>query len=103
VADWGSVAPYRAAIVPIGDGEVRTVAEGLQDELGRDCLLFDDDGQSVGERFAESELLGIPAKIVLGNGYRETGAVEIEYRDGTSETVAVDEVANVVGRFGAEG
>jgi len=103
VTDWGSVAPYRAAIVPIGDGEVRTVAEGLQDELGRDCLLFDDDGQSVGERFAESELLGIPAKIVLGNGYRETGAVEIEYRDGTSETVAVDEVANVVGQFGADG
>ncbi|MEF8859109.1 MAG: aminoacyl--tRNA ligase-related protein [Halolamina sp.] len=103
VTDWGCVAPYRAAVIPIGDGEVQDVAEAIHDDFGRDCLLFDSERQSVGERFAESELLGIPAKIIVGNGYRETGQVEIETRDGESRAVAVDEVASAVDRFGAGG
>lgn len=101
VTDWGCVAPYRAAVIPIGDGEIREVAKEIHDELGRDCLLYDDDQHSVGERFAESELLGIPAKIVVGNRYRETGDVEIEHRDGESRQVAVGDVAEAVERFGA--
>jgi prolyl-tRNA synthetase len=99
VTDWGSVAPYRAVVIPIGDGEVGDVAEQIHDTLGRDCLFYDSDRRSVGERFAESELLGIPAKIVVGNGYRETGEVEIETRDGESTQVAVEEVADAVDRF----
>jgi prolyl-tRNA synthetase len=101
VTDWGCVAPYRAAVISIGDGEVRDVAESIHEELGRDCLLFDDARQSVGVRFAESELLGLPAKIIVGNGYRESGQVEIEYRDGESRQVAVEEVVAAVEHFGA--
>jgi len=100
VTDWGSVAPYRAAIIPIGDGEVEVVAAEIHDELGEDCLLFDGE-QSVGERFAESELLGIPAKVVVGNHYRETGEVEIEDRHGESRSVAPEAVPEAVERFAA--
>ncbi|UVE50528.1 hypothetical protein KU306_01050 [Haloferax larsenii] len=33
--------------------------------------------QTISERFAESDLLGIPRKVVLGNRFRETGDVEL--------------------------
>ncbi|WP_435115448.1 aminoacyl--tRNA ligase-related protein [Halolamina sp. C58] len=102
VTEWGSVAPYRAAVIPIGDGEVETVAAEIHDELGADCLLFDGE-QSVGERFAESDLLGLPGKIVVGNHYRETGEVEIEDRNGESSSVAPEAAAAAVERFGAGG
>lgn len=100
VTDWGSVAPYRAAVVPIGDDEaIRRTAAGIHDAIGEDCLLFDEG--SVGERFAESDLLGIPAKVVVGNHYRETGEVEIEDRNGESRSVAPEAVPAAVGRFAA--
>nr|WP_272904662.1 aminoacyl--tRNA ligase-related protein [Halobacterium sp. TGN-42-S1] len=105
VTDWGSVAPYRAAIVPVGDdSEVLGVAERIHDDCGReDVLLYDEDaGLSVGERFAESGLLGIPAKVVVGNTYREDGVVDVETASGT-EKLAVDEVAAFVERFAGSG
>jgi prolyl-tRNA synthetase len=103
VTDWGSVAPYRAAIVPVGyEGDVREVADRLHEDLGRaDVLLFDDRDRSVGERFAESDLLGIPAKIVVGNRYRETGLVDLESNDGETRAMAPEEVGDVVAAFGS--
>ncbi len=105
VTDWGSVAPYRAAIVPVGDdSEVLDVAERLHDDCGReDVLLYDEDaGLSVGERFAESGLLGVPAKVVVGNTYREDGVVDVETDSGT-EQLEVEEVAEFVAQFAAGG
>jgi len=99
VTDWGSVAPYRAAVIPIGeDADVRECADAVHDDCD-DVLLYDD--LSVGERFAESDLLGIPAKIVVGNHYRETGLVELETRDGETRELAPDEVADELARYGA--
>lgn len=76
----GAVAPYVASVIPLEyGGELRTVADRLHETCGRDrTLLFDDEAQTIGERFVESDLLGIPWKIVLGNHYRETGNVELE-------------------------
>jgi prolyl-tRNA synthetase len=98
VTDAGCVAPYRAAVVPVGyEGEVAAVADDIHDALGEtDVLLFDDDTRSVGERFAEAELLGIPATVVVGNGYREDGLVDVEARDGTTVSVAPDDVSEAV-------
>ena len=90
-----AVAPYRAAIVPLEyDGELREVADWLYDQCGRQqTLLFDDESQRIGERFAESDLLGIPHKVVLGNHYLETGCVELESRDGHTRYVEPGEVS----------
>jgi prolyl-tRNA synthetase len=59
-------------------------------------LLFDDETRSVGERFAEAELLGIPATVVVGNGYREDGLVDVEGRDGTTVSVVPGDVPEAV-------
>ncbi|WP_435358859.1 aminoacyl--tRNA ligase-related protein [Haloarchaeobius sp. DFWS5] len=101
VTDCGTVAPYRTSIVPIGDDEevIETAARIYEACGSDDVLLYDDGSQSVGERFAESDLLGIPAKIVVGNHFRETGLVELETRDGETREVEVDEVAEAVEQF----
>ena len=90
----GVVAPYAASIIPLEyDDELAAVADYLYEDCGPErTLLFDDPDQSIGERFAESDLLGIPRKIVVGNEFRETGEVEIETRDGETEYVTVEEV-----------
>lgn len=89
--DRGTVAPFRASVVPIGDTPaVRELCDWLERELS-DALVYDGD-RTAGERFAESDLLGIPVKVVLGNRYRETGRVELETRDGTTRTVQPDAV-----------
>ena len=94
----GPLAPYRLSIVPlVYDGEFRAVADRLHDACGPErTLLFDDPDQSIGERFAESDLLGVPWKVVIGNHYRETGEVDLETRDGESRSLAPGAVAEVV-------
>ena len=95
----GGVAPYAASIIPLKYGdELGAVADYIYEECGPDrTLLFDDPDQSIGERFAESDLLGVPLKIIVGNEFRETGEVEIETRDGETEYVTVEAVADRVG------
>ncbi len=90
----GVVAPYAASIIPLEyDDELAAVADYLYEDCGPErTLLFDDPGQSIGERFAESDLLGIPKKIIIGNEFRESGEVELETRAGETEYVTVDAV-----------
>ncbi|MFB6069265.1 MAG: aminoacyl--tRNA ligase-related protein [Halobacterium sp.] len=99
VTDWGSVAPYRAAVVPVGGGDARAVAEDVYDAAGREDVLFYDD-LAVGERFAEADLLGIPAKVVVGNTYRERGVVDVETAAGT-EQLAPGDVPEKLAAFAA--
>ncbi|WP_336326633.1 proline--tRNA ligase [Halovenus sp. HT40] len=90
----GIVAPYAASIIPLQyDDELAAVADYLYEDCGADqTLLFDDPDQSIGERFAESDLLGVPYKIIVGNEFRETGEVELESRDGETEYVTIEAV-----------
>ncbi len=99
VTDAGSVAPYDLSIVPLEyDGEIRAVADRLHRECGRsNALLFDDPEQTIGERFAESDLLGVPLKAILGNRFRETGEVELETRNGDKRFVEPSAVCRSIG------
>lgn len=81
-----SVAPYEMGIVPLEEeGEIMETAKELYDVLDTDEVLLFDNDVSIGEKFAESDLIGIPAKIILGNNYLENGEIEVEYRDGSRE------------------
>ncbi|NHN47544.1 proline--tRNA ligase [Halostella sp. JP-L12] len=97
VTDQGSVAPFAASVIPLRyEGEVRAAADRIH-EARDDVLLYDGD-RTIGERFAESDLLGIPTKVVLGNRFLETGEVELESRDGETRYVDVETALETVGR-----
>jgi prolyl-tRNA synthetase len=86
-----ALAPFQAAIVPIGASKnvaVRAAAERLHDDLvaaGIDTLL-DDRNERPGVMFADMDLIGIPHRIVVGERGLESG--QYEYK-GRSEAKAV--------------
>ncbi|MGQ9476318.1 MAG: proline--tRNA ligase, partial [Actinomycetota bacterium] len=56
------------------------------EDLYRTCLergwevLLDDREESAGVKFADADLLGIPFRVVIGKGYDEDGALELQER-----------------------
>ena len=92
-----SVAPYTVSIVPLEyDDELAAVADVLHKECNTaETLLFDDPDRTIGERFAESDLLGIPYKLIIGNNFRETGELELETRDGETRYITRSEVPDL--------
>ena len=92
-----SMAPFTASIIPLAyEGELKHVADRIYETVGEHALLFDDPDQTIGERFAESDLLGIPWKIILGNHYLEEGTIEVESRAGDSRYVEIEQISNIV-------
>ncbi|MFB6110885.1 MAG: aminoacyl--tRNA ligase-related protein [Halodesulfurarchaeum sp.] len=80
-----SVAPFKLSVIPLNeDPEIVEMAEEIHDRVSEEVLLFDGD-TAIGEKFAESDLIGVPAKVILGNTYLEDGELEVEYRDGGRE------------------
>jgi prolyl-tRNA synthetase len=92
-----SVAPYTVSIIPLEyDDELAAVADVLHEECpAGETLLFDDPDQTIGERFAESDLLGVPYKVVIGNNFRETGELELETRDGDTSYIGRNDVPDL--------
>ena len=79
-----SVAPFLAHLLCVAPNDPKAVeyADGLYKELtaaGVD-VLYDDRGLSAGAQFAEADLIGIPARIVVGKNTLESGKVESVYR-----------------------
>jgi prolyl-tRNA synthetase len=91
-----SVAPFELSVIPLAyEGDLRRVADRIHDDRPRETLLFDGRA-TIGERFAESDLLGVPWKAVLGDHFRATGEVELESRDGDTRYVDPGAVFEVV-------
>jgi prolyl-tRNA synthetase len=97
-----AIAPFEVAITPIGYGKVarvREAAEQLHAELaaaGIDVLL-DDRDERPGVMFADSELAGIPHRIVVGERGLKQGQVEYQgRRDGLARSCAFGEIVALV-------
>jgi len=94
------VAPFLVHIIPveINDNKVEKIAKKLYDN-GQEKIkrvIYDDRRSvSVGEKFAESDLLGIPFKIIVSRKTLEKDSVEIEER-GTkkSKLIKIKDVMN---------
>ena len=86
-----SIAPYEMAIVPVAyhkSGTVREVADRLYGELlaaGTDVLL-DDRDERPGVMFADSELIGIPHRVVIGERGLKEGMAEYQGRRDSQAT-----------------
>ncbi len=79
-----SVAPFQVHLVSLaqGDGKVKSAAEALYKKLvdrGVE-VIYDDRDLRAGEKFADSDLLGIPVRWVLSEKTLEAGKIEWKYR-----------------------
>ena len=74
-----SVAPYVVHLIALGASpDVFKAAESLYDglrERGAE-VLYDDRDLSAGEKFADSDLMGIPHRIILSDRTEASGSVE---------------------------
>jgi len=79
-----SVAPFAVHLVSLGhdDDEVSKTADALYNDLVKAGVevLYDDRDARAGEKFAESDLLGIPTRIVVGKDAVATGEFEVVER-----------------------
>lgn len=81
----GSVAPFSVHLVELGrNGAVHEEAEDLYRELserGTD-VLYDDRDLRAGEKFADSDLIGIPLRVIVSEKTLAEGKFECVYRNG---------------------
>lgn len=74
-----SVAPFRIHLLSLGaDQEAAAVYEAFISS-GIE-VLYDDRDASAGAKFAESDLLGIPYRVVIGKRSAESGMAEVKKR-----------------------
>jgi len=85
-----SVAPFEVHLVSLGkDGDdISKTADALYNDLVKAGVevLYDDRDARAGEKFAESDLIGIPKRIVVGKDAVATGEFEVVNR-ATGEVV----------------
>jgi prolyl-tRNA synthetase len=96
-----SIAPFDVELVVLGkDGsEERAAADRLYVELQEAGLdtLYDDRDANPGEKFADAELLGCPARVTVGRRTLAAGEIEVQIRRGReSRTVALDGAAGAI-------
>ena len=99
-----SVAPYQVCITPLAvapESEAMKLAEKFYAELtarGVDVIL-DDRDERPGVKFKDSELVGFPIRIGLGEKSLAKGEVEIKPRTGAIQFVKIDEAVETVVRM----
>jgi prolyl-tRNA synthetase len=96
-----SVAPYRVCITPLGvapDSAVMKLAEKIYAELtarGVEVIL-DDRDERPGVKFKDSELVGFPIRVGIGEKSLAKGEVELKPRGGALQAVKADEAVDAV-------
>ncbi len=79
-----SIAPFSFHLVSLGKpgDEISKTADALYNDLVKAGaeVLYDDRDLRAGEKFAESDLLGIPKRIVVGKDAVATGVFEVVSR-----------------------
>ncbi|MBE7074431.1 MAG: proline--tRNA ligase [Clostridiales bacterium] len=100
-----NVAPWEVVICPlrIDDEVVCDKANSLYLELknkGVDVLFDDRDNVSAGVKFADSELMGIPVRVVVSPRSLSSGEVEVAFRStGEKKMVKYDEIVSYLIKY----
>jgi prolyl-tRNA synthetase len=93
-----SIAPYHVLVLPINvsHAETMSAAEGIYNDL-RDAgieVLLDDRDERPGVKFKDSDLIGIPLRVTVGDRGLKEGVVELKERSSGEVTkVKLDEAA----------
>lgn len=97
-----AIAPFQLAIIPIGMHKNPLVKEAVE-KLYRDFtgarieVLLDDRDERPGVMFADTELIGIPHRIVIGERGLKQGTIEYQGRtDTAAQAIAIDEIFSFI-------
>ena len=86
-----AIAPFKVHLISLGEkGSASFVyAEKIYTELQQKGIevLFDDRPTRAGEKFADSELIGIPIRVVVSDKTLEKNGLEVKRR--TEETATI--------------
>ena len=93
------IAPFDVHLVLIFDkeGKVKVAADALYEDLLKKgvSVLYDDRDLRPGEKFADSDLIGIPTRIVISEKNLKEGKLEVKDRkSGKVEMVSKDNLLN---------
>jgi len=89
-----SITPFQVHLINIGEEEK---AQEIYDDLIKKGVevLWDDRDARPGEKFADSDLIGIPYRVVVSEKSLAAGGVEVKKRnEGASEIVGIEEMIN---------
>lgn len=91
-----SIAPFAVHLINLGQDDeaekiyAELVAKGIE-------VLFDDREASAGEKFADSDLIGIPWRVVISKKSMAAGGIEVKKRsEAESKIMTVVELLNIV-------
>lgn len=87
-----SVAPFKAHLISLGKN---SEAEKICNDLTKKGIevLYDDRDASAGEKFADSDLIGIPYRVVVSEKSLKAGGVEVKKRNKEkSEIVNIEQL-----------
>jgi prolyl-tRNA synthetase len=93
-----SIAPFSLHLLSLSkdkESESHKLAESIYTRLTQEGVevLFDDRDASAGEKFADSDLIGIPMRVVVSDKSLEKGGLEIKERTSQeSQIITVDEL-----------
>lgn len=87
-----SVAPFNVHLLSLGENEEAEKIYNQLNDAGVE-VLFDDRESSAGEKFADSDLIGIPYRIVVSKKSISAGGVEMKKRnEEKSEIIPLDKL-----------
>ena len=93
-----SVAPFQIHLIELSanNKELTKAAQKLYQDLTKVGLevLYDDRDKSAGEKLVESDLIGIPMRLVISEKTIAKKAVEVKRRE--SETIKLVEIGKLV-------
>jgi prolyl-tRNA synthetase len=96
-----SVAPYQVCITPLGiapESETMKLAEKIYAELTAKCVdvILDDRDERPGVKFKDSELVGFPIRIGIGEKSLAKGEVELKPRNGALQAIKAENAVEAV-------
>lgn len=91
------VAPYQVHLISISGGNADVVkeADSLYDVLTENGIevLYDDRDIRAGEKFADADLIGIPARVIISEKTMAQGGVEVSRRgEGKAELISDSDI-----------
>jgi len=96
-----SIAPFHVAIVPINMNKSAAVASKCEEiyaqltQAGIDVLFMDEEKARLGGMLADTDLMGIPHRIVVGDRGLEAGTIEYKgRRDAEKQEISATDVVN---------